>query len=59
MPGKYVRLYYGASYSGPWVCMDPGKAISNFSGYKFSNGESSYDNMASVGINTNVCTNPI
>jgi hypothetical protein len=63
---KYVRLYYSPNYDGAWVCLDPGTSISNVASVTFNNGsgeagfgQSIYQNVASVGINSSKCTNPV
>jgi hypothetical protein len=63
LSGKYVRFYYGPSYSGAWRCYNPTNATSNLSDVTFNKGQgdggygqSLYDNIASVGINTSACS---
>lgn len=63
---RYARLYYGANSTGAWVCLDPGTSFPNFVNLHFNNGngrpgfgESIENNIASVGIDSNACSNPL
>lgn len=60
-----VRLYYSASFGGPWFCVDPGNAFPNLSGYLFNSGSPAnkypvWRDVASVGVGTagTLCSNP-
>jgi peptidase inhibitor family I36 len=61
--GKYVRFYFGPSFSGAWRCFNPNAASSDLHNLTFNKGngrggfgQSLFDNIASVGINTSACT---
>jgi peptidase inhibitor family I36 len=64
-PGS-VRLYYGFSFAGAWVCINANTQFSSLSGYKFNNGsgKAGYgapveDDVSSVTFASGKCSNPI
>jgi hypothetical protein len=63
---QYARLYWGSNFTGAWVCLNPGTSFSDFSNFTFNNGsgqpgfgQSIKNNIASVGLNSSACSNPL